>query len=60
MYTLVKWACHGGGGHAKYSLAVMVQLEPKVGGWNSLKIAVNFMQTASNLAMKFMEAYKNN
>ena len=28
---LAKWACHGGGVHAKYSLVVMVQLEPMVG-----------------------------
>ena len=28
---LEKWACHGGGVHAKYSLVVMVQSEPKVG-----------------------------
>ena len=28
---LAKWACHGGGVHAEYSLAVMVQSEPKVG-----------------------------
>ena len=28
---LAKWACHGVGVHAKYGLAVMVQLEPKVG-----------------------------
>ena len=27
---LAKWACHGGGVHAEYSLAVMVQSEPKV------------------------------
>ena len=28
-------ACHGGGGHVEYSLAIMVQSEPKVGGWSS-------------------------
>ena len=28
---LAKWACHGGGVHAEYSLAIMVQSEPKVG-----------------------------
>ena len=28
---LAKWACYEGGVHAEYSLAIMVQLEPKVG-----------------------------
>ena len=28
---LAKWAYHGGGVHAEYSLAVMVQSKPKVG-----------------------------
>ena len=27
---LAKWACYEGGVHAEYSLAVMVQSEPKV------------------------------
>ena len=28
---LAKWACHGGGVHAEYSLVVMVQSQLKVG-----------------------------
>ena len=28
---LAKWACHECGVHVEYSLAIMVQLEPKVG-----------------------------
>ena len=31
-YWVKKMACHGGGGHVEYSLAIMVQSEPKVGG----------------------------
>ena len=28
---LAKWACHGGEVHVEYSLAIILQSEPKVG-----------------------------
>ena len=52
-------ACHGGGGHVEYSLAIMVQRNQRWVG-EALEIAVNLVHTFSNLAMEFMEVQKSN